>query len=230
MRRERPLTIVVGTGRCGSTMLSDLFAVHGDVLSLSEFFACLSPLAFPDGPVSGTEFWRILAEPRLKPNVLIRHGAAPDEFRYLEQDRRFTGKAVPAISLVTLPALVSDPDALYDELEKTVPGWAAAPVRVHYRCLFEWLADRLARDIVIERSGGSLRFLPRLAECFPDAKFVHVYRQGADCALSMSRHPSFRLTAAIEMLRPYIGVDPFHQPSAAHRARLPRRAALFSAR
>lgn len=114
---DPPLTIILGTGRCGSTMLSDLVSTHPSVLSLSELFATLSPLAFPGAALSGIEFWRILSEPRLKHNTLIQNGAAPPEFRYLERPRRFTNGAIPPISLATLPALTDAPDALYDELE-----------------------------------------------------------------------------------------------------------------
>ena len=35
------LTFVVGTGRCGSTLLSRLLREHPDVLSMSEFFSTL---------------------------------------------------------------------------------------------------------------------------------------------------------------------------------------------
>ena len=32
------LTFVIGTGRCGSTMLSAILQAHPDALSMSEFF------------------------------------------------------------------------------------------------------------------------------------------------------------------------------------------------
>jgi hypothetical protein len=39
------LTFVVGTGRCGSTMLSAMLREHPDVLSMSEFFGTLRAAA-----------------------------------------------------------------------------------------------------------------------------------------------------------------------------------------
>jgi hypothetical protein len=45
---------------------------------------------------------------------------------------------------------------------------------------------------VVERSASSLHLIPLLHAQFPAARFVHLYRDGPDCALSMSRHPAFR--------------------------------------
>ena len=45
---------VVGTGRCGSTLVSNMLNLHKEVLSLSEFFAFITdlgtliPEAFPN--------------------------------------------------------------------------------------------------------------------------------------------------------------------------------------
>ena len=53
------LTFVVGTGRCGSTLLSRLLREHPDVLSMSEFFSTLriaaasGPRGFPVGEMDG---------------------------------------------------------------------------------------------------------------------------------------------------------------------------------
>ena len=38
--------------------------------------------------------------------------------------------------------------------------------------------------------------LPRLRRLFPEARVVHVYRDGRDTALSMSRHPAFQVMLA----------------------------------
>jgi hypothetical protein len=50
----------------------------------------------------------------------------------------------------------------------------------------------LDRNVVVERTGLSLPCVRMLRGDFPRARFVHLYRDGPDCALSMSRHPAFR--------------------------------------
>jgi putative sulfotransferase len=51
---------VVGTGRCGSTMISAFLGKHPAVLSLSEFFstitdmASLTPQVFPEGVIDAS--------------------------------------------------------------------------------------------------------------------------------------------------------------------------------
>src|ERR1035438_581523 len=61
------LTFVVGTGRCGSTMLSAILREHPDVLSMSEFFGTLRTALrgsrFPEGELDGRELWHLLASP-----------------------------------------------------------------------------------------------------------------------------------------------------------------------
>jgi hypothetical protein len=223
-----PITIVLGTGRCGSTMVSDLVNEHPAVLSLSEFFACLDPLGFPGTSVDGTAFWKLLSTPRLKPNTLMRRGVVVPEYRYPLDSGRYAAGEVPAISLMTLPPLTDDPDALYDSIHKEVTGWPSAPISRQYLRLFSWCASFLGRDVVIERSGAAVRFLPDLLTYFPEARFVHMYRHGPDCAVSMSRHPLFRLGVLIEDMRRELGVDPFKVHDPGHARLLPPRLRAFT--
>ncbi|MFF5725061.1 hypothetical protein [[Kitasatospora] papulosa] len=226
--RQVPLTIVLGTGRCGSTMLSDLVNEHPGALSLSEFFACLDPGVFPVGMLDGPAFWKLLGTPRLKPNVLMTHGVTVPEYRYPIGSGRYAAGEVPAISLMTLPPLTGDPDGLYDRIRAEVTAWPPAPVSRQYLRLFSWWASSSGRDVVVERSGASLRFLPELLTHFPEARFVHMYRDGPDSAMSMSRHPLFRLGVLIGDMRAELGVDPYRSPDPRHTELLPERLRPFA--
>jgi hypothetical protein len=212
-----PPTFVVGTGRCGSTLLSTMLREHPHVASLSEVFSFSTDLggriaeSFPDGPVDGPAFWRIVAGAHPKISTLLRHGLVMDEVLYRPRSGgRFTADGgVPALLQTALPHLSETPEELYDALEADVVEWQAAPVATHYRALFDRLAASAGRAGWVERSGGSLRIAARLARAFPDARFVHLVRDGRDCAMSMSRHFGFRMALVAAQLTEILGVDPY---------------------
>jgi hypothetical protein len=192
----RPV-IVVSTGRCGSTLLSNMVREHPELLSLSEFFILLGDDAFPPGLVSGTRFWEILTRPHKRLHRAQRSGIRMDELVYRPgPGARFTTDlGIPPILLTPLPHLVDEPAALFDELAAWVPGLEAAPIAGQYRRLFGWLSRRLGRRVWVERSGVSLPLVPTLSQLFPEAGFVHMYRDGRECAVSMSRRAGFKLMA-----------------------------------
>ena len=66
-----------------------------------------------------------------------------------------------------------------------------------YRFMFDWLRERLGRRVWVERSGGSLIFGLALMRLFPEARVVHVYRDGRDTALSLRQHPAFKSGPAV---------------------------------
>ncbi len=196
----RPLVFVVGTGRCGSTALSGVLRLHPEVVSVSELFAALSPGALPPGEPTGEQFWRLLSTPRPFATRMIRQGHPMPEYTYPAGRGRFSARdgGIPAIALMTLPHLTDDPDALFDHLAAHLRPRPAAPAADHYRALFDLLAGAGGGRVVVERSGYSLRSVPALRAAFPEARFVHLHRDGPDCALSMSRHPGFRM---IQLMR-----------------------------
>jgi putative sulfotransferase len=68
---------------------------------------------------------------------------------------------------------------------------------------------RFGKQVWVERSGGSLRAVPRLAKSLPEAKFVHILRDGRDCAISMSKHTGFRMMMACTVMSQILGYDPY---------------------
>jgi hypothetical protein len=204
-------TFIVGTGRCGSTLLSDVLRRHPDILSVSEFFTLVTDLggrieeAFPDGDVDGRAVHAVVAGAHPKQTLMHRHDVAMSEVLYRPKDCL----DVPAILNTTLPHLTEEPEVLFDEVAAFVAAQPAAPIGLHYTRLFGWLAARFGKQRWVERSGGSLRIVRRLIETFPGARFVHIVRDGRTTAMSMSKHHGFRLALVAVQLTEILGCDPF---------------------
>jgi hypothetical protein len=190
-----PLVIIVGTGRCGSTLLTRLFQENPEILSLDEFWnVFLYDGYIPVREMTGKEFWQIISKADSGIDEIALAGMGPSD-PYPANSGRFNHiTGIPAICRV-LGSLSDDPDTLYDRLAPEVVGWPKRRMAEHCEALFDKLAVTLNRHVIVERSGGSLHFLPMFREEFPKARFVYLHRDGPDCALSMSRHFAFRLAA-----------------------------------
>ena len=195
----RPV-FVVGSGRCGSTLVSSILRTCPQVLSLSEFFTVLGGAeAFSGSSLDGQELWRRLTIPwsDLR-DVLALRVPIPELI-----GTSHTGGGTPSAPalLVPLPHLSDRPKELLCRLGRWLrPQPSLAPPRLYER-LFNWLQGVYHRPLWVERSGGSLHYVQQLREGFPNADFVHVVRDGVSCALSMSKHPFFRIKVARTILR-----------------------------
>ena len=215
MPYEQPI-FVVGTGRCGSTMISNMLREHPKILSISEFFTFITdlgsliPPAFPVDTISNSQFREILGAFYRKQNIMIRNYVEMDEFLYpFTLSSRYTRETgVPALLQTTLPHLTHEHDAIFDETMVFVETLPDATIYQHYLRLFEWLKRRFDKQIWVERSGSSLRIAHRLQQ-FPNAKFIHLIRDGRDCSISMSRHYGFRMALIAFQLTEVLGCDPF---------------------
>jgi putative sulfotransferase len=208
-----PPVFIVGTGRCGSTMMSNVVRLHPRLLSLSEFFTSLAGRAFTFGEIDGERFWRLLTTLSPIAGKMLAKGGAMEEVLYpFGSGARFQPEDIPPILVTALPHLTRDCDGLLDEMEPFLRAGARAPLGHHYRHLFQWLCRRFDRARVVERSGSSLLFVPALARLFEGATFVHLYRDGRDAAISMQRHPFFRLSVRFAGLFERLGLDPYRPP------------------
>jgi hypothetical protein len=212
-----PVCLVVSTGRCGSTVLSDVLAEHPGVVSVSELFSSVSETDLVERELDGAAFWELLSRRRRVDLMMLRCGIWIDELRYpvdaprpgASRFARATGLPPPPIAQVTLPHLTDRPDDLFDAIEREVVRLPARSLSRHFRWLFDALsADRRPR-VIVERSGGSLAYVASLLAMFPYARVVHLYRDGRECAVSMSGHARYKLAMLRSRLAARLGYDPY---------------------
>ena len=209
--------LVLSTGRCGSTMISDVLNRHPDVLSLSEVFSLLGPLALFRKRLSGRAMWALCSRQNPALRVLLSADTIPSEILYPFDDPHasYSTRSVPPIMCAMLPHLTPDYENLYDELKPVVTARPRAALGDQYRYLFDWLCEHFERRVWVERSGGSLMSLPRLRRLFPEARVVHVYRDGRDVALSTSQHPAFQIMLATLDKLQRLGLKPLENTAEA---------------
>lgn len=180
---------ILSMGRSGSTLLSRMLQQHPAICSISEYWTSLFMRGFGNPSLSGREFWELLSVPPNWFGTWVEKaraaGALPSEIIYDDSRGRYRLCDCPPIAAMTLPALDDDPDARVDSLAQSVPGWPMASVSTHSARLFDLLTASLQKRIWVERSGLSYWYVPDLLEGFPDARFVHLHRDGREVVLSM---------------------------------------------
>lgn len=216
---------IVGTGRCGSTLLSRMLAVSPEMVSIFEFFNGLqSPRRFARESISAQELWSIIAQPHAFVTMVTSRGHVVDEVVYpfdRPGSRYDRSDDLPWLLVATLPRLSDEPDALFDETRKFVQALPEQPMARHYVQLFDWLTSQCGGSLWNERSGSGIDYTGELADLYPDARFLHLHRCGEEASLSMREHAAFRLAisivydldpevdvaTALARLRPEPGVD-----------------------
>lgn len=197
---------IVGTGRCGSTLLSRMIGLHPDVTSIFEYFNGFDMGTRLDPePVDGAVFAERIAAEQPVLNAVVRRGYPVEEVKYPYSDalegprhgRYGRADRLPWLLVSMLPRIDDDPDALFDDalaFTRSLPRQSAPD---HHRALFAWLGARSRRPCWIERSGSSIEYAGELTRAFPEAHFVHIHRSGPEVALSMRSHHAYRLPISL---------------------------------
>jgi hypothetical protein len=192
------LRFIVGTGRCGSTLLSHMLSEHPDVLSISEFFGSLDRAGiFSNAVCSGEGLVEILSRSNLSNDFLVEReallqGRAVHGYRKEVTEYARQGWRLPSMQLV-LSSLTDDPEKLFAELKVFCRTLPVQPLPQHYLQVFGWLAERLGRIAWIERSGASIEFLGHLRRWYPDARFIHIHRDGPTTAVAVRAFRHFAM-------------------------------------
>jgi hypothetical protein len=190
---------IVGTGRCGSTLLSRMLAEHPGALSVFELFNGIDMARrFAPEPISGESYGALIAAEQPFVTAVLRRGYEVAEIIYpFASGRHRRGDPLPWILVAMLPRLAADPDALFDEVMTRVKGHPRQPAIAHHRMLFAWLIERLGKKFWLERAGSSFDYLGELIRSFPAARFLHIHRDGPETALSMVHHHAYRLPISL---------------------------------
>ena len=177
-----------------------MLAEHPSVLSIFELFNGLDVARrFQPDPLTGAEFAALIGAEQPFVTAVLRRGYPVAEITYpFDGGGRYRrDEPLPGILVSMLPRLSQNPDELFDEVVATASALPAQPPVAHYRALFDWLAARLHREFWIERSGSSIEYLGSLRALFPEARFVHLHRDGPEAALSMREHHAYRLPISL---------------------------------
>ncbi|MFQ5514212.1 MAG: sulfotransferase [Myxococcota bacterium] len=193
---------IVGTGRCGSTLLSRMMAESPEVTSIFEFFNGLDMTRrFTDEEMSGPEFATLISQPHPFIRMVLSRGYEVPEIVYPfgPETRYQRGDDIPWLLNCALPRLSDAPDALFDEAMAFAQSLPRRPLRDQYRAFFDWLVQHTGRRVWIERSGSAIDYMDSLNRLFPGARFLHIHRDGPEAALSMREHHAFRLAISLTL-------------------------------
>ena len=184
-----------------------MMAENPRVLSVFEYFNGLDVTRrFTEEPVDGSALAELLSDEQPFVTAVVRRGYRVEEVLYPYADdpevkgrhgRYRSDDPVPYALVGFLPRLSDDPDALFDDVMGFAKALPRQRMRHHHRALFEWLMQRFSRECWIERSGSSFDYIGLLAREFPEARFVHIHRDGREVALSVREHPIFRLPVTL---------------------------------
>ncbi len=197
---------IVGTGRCGSTILSRMVNLHPDAAVFNEFLIAmhfydkwgerdLTGAQMADiidcGVDAGSGAFKKIIAHLATPEVTFEGGAAS-----LPKDASaYRDNVFPDVLLLPLPHLFEEPEDALADLMMFVREQPTQKLSRHYIAMFEYLTAKAGKTIWIERSGGSIAWMPEMLDLFPDAKYLHLHRNPLDVALSMQRHNHFRVRA-----------------------------------
>ena len=209
-----PVFVVACSGRCGSTLLSELLELHPRVLSISEFLVplVLSGVRHAGQAMTAQQFCTILQTRMPTDSALLRVGITVPEFRYPfhRQGARYRMQdGLPFAVNGALAHLTDDPEGAFEALLQSILAANGACARDHLTCTFQTLAEMFGGIVIVERSGGSLALTAQLRALLPQAAFVLLTRDGSETALSMSRHAYFRHIALRSVLTAKLGYDPY---------------------
>jgi hypothetical protein len=162
---------LVGTGRCGSTLLRDILSLHPDIYVPTE--SHWIPLQY--------EFGGRLRQPVTFYTDII--------------ERVFFTTGELTVDVMAAGIGISREDLFKATRARLAP--AAVTVVEFNNALYSVFAAATGRSVVGDKTPDYCSYMPLLQSLWPDAKFIHLIRDGRDVALSMSKHPGYHRMASL---------------------------------
>lgn len=189
--QSQPPIFIISTGRCGSTFIADNLNLHPDIIVISELFEPIAGVPYfdRDSSVDGEEFFKMISQPTMPERIRVWRNSKTKECKFLPED----DNKVSLLLSYTLPALSNDPEQLLAALREEITTWPKDCPANHFIRFIVLLKDRFSKKLWIERTGASIPHAAQIIETWPDAKIIHLFRDGRDAAYSMSRHEIFRM-------------------------------------
>lgn len=193
---------IVGTGRCGSTLLSRMLGHNRKLLSMNEFWSVPDRAAvFMAGRFSGPEAADLLCRSNLLNDLVISRsahfdpGATGHSIRKEARPEALKAFRLPAIRIF-LSGLSDDHEGLIAATLAQLRGQPEQELAAHWQQMFDFLAAHLGREAWVERSGVSIENAERIAAWYPDGRLVHLHRDGPTNALGIRAFRHFVLYAS----------------------------------
>jgi len=167
---------------------------------LSEFMAAMDQVTcFKEGDVTAEEWLRILTGDVSIHFLWLSRGLTTVEVmgEIEREDVMRPWFRAPGLPLGPLYNFSDQPQALFEEIIAWASKQPTQPVEKHYAQLFAFLEGRTGKTHWIERTAGSTDWVPERLRCFPDARILHIHRDGLETALSMFHHVHFKLTVSL---------------------------------
>jgi hypothetical protein len=171
MTNDRPPFFVVGTGRSGTTMLRNLLRLHPRVHLPRE-----------------THWIPILF------NSFGLRRVPVDELIGLVQ-QVYMAKGRSALERILAEEKIDD-GAFSDRLRATLPADGLASIAEFMNGFRRIIGEHRGRDLIGDKTPDYGLCMGTLQAIWPEARFLHIGRDGRDVAMSMSKVLSFRLLAA----------------------------------
>ncbi len=156
---------IVGTGRCGSTLLRNLLNLHPSVFVPSETHWI---------PIQ----YEMCGEQRL-----------PIEIHTSILERVFFVGRELTVDVMTEEVGISR-EELFATVREKLKGRRCSVAEFN-DALFMGLAAHTGRTIFGDKTPDYCGYIPTLRTIWPATKFVHIIRDGRDVALSMAHHPGY---------------------------------------